>query len=51
MGKFDKLLLRILRGTSDANIAFNDLCMLLKHLGFEEYIRGGHHLFRKEGIE
>lgn len=51
MGKFDKLLLRILRGTSDANISFNDLCMLLKHLGFEEYIRGGHHLFRKEGIE
>jgi len=51
MGKFDKLLLQILSGSSDANIQFYDLCQLLRRLGFEERIRGSHHLFRKSGIE
>ncbi|MGH2412255.1 MAG: type II toxin-antitoxin system HicA family toxin [Microcystaceae cyanobacterium] len=51
MGKYDKLLLRILKGKSDANIPFDDLCQLLRRLGFEERIRGGHHTFRKEGVE
>ena len=51
MAKYDELLLRILRGTSDANIAFNDLRQLLRRLGFEERIRGSHHIFRKEGLE
>ena len=51
MAKYDKLLLRILQGTSDANIRFDDLCSLLRHLGFEERIRGSHHIFRKQGVE
>jgi predicted RNA binding protein YcfA (HicA-like mRNA interferase family) len=51
MGKYDKLIFKILRGSSDANISFSDLCELLKRLGFEERIRGSHHVFRKEGIE
>lgn len=51
MAKYDKLLLRILRGTSDANIPFDDLCRLLCRMGFEERIRGSHHIFRKHGIE
>jgi len=51
MGKYEKLLFRILRGTSDTNIAFDDLCRLLLRLGFEERIRGSHHIFRKAGIE
>ncbi|MGE5443709.1 MAG: type II toxin-antitoxin system HicA family toxin [Ignavibacteriales bacterium] len=51
MGKYDKLLLRILRGTSDANIPFDDLCQLLRRMRFEERIRGSHHIFRKRGIE
>ena len=50
MGVHDKLLEKILRGTSDANIAFEDLCQLLRHLGFDERTRGRHHLFRKSGI-
>ena len=50
MGVYDKLLGKILRGTSDANIAFEDLCQLLRHLGFDERTRGSHHLFRKSGI-
>jgi predicted RNA binding protein YcfA (HicA-like mRNA interferase family) len=51
MGKYEKLLTQILRGASDANIAFDDLCQLLKRLGFEERIRSSHHLFRKAGVE
>ena len=51
MGKYEKLLTLLLRGTSDTNIAFDELCQLLKPLGFDERIRGSHHLFRKEGVE
>jgi len=51
MSKYEKLLFKVLRGTSDANISFNDLCGLLKRFGFEERTRGSHHIFRKEGIE
>ncbi len=50
MSKHEKILLQILRGDSDANISFNDLCNLLKKLGFDERIRGSHHIYRKEGI-
>lgn len=50
MSKHEKLLLKILQGGSDANISFNDLCNLLKKLGFEERVRGSHHIFKKEGI-
>jgi predicted RNA binding protein YcfA (HicA-like mRNA interferase family) len=51
MSKYQKLLLTILRGTSDANIAFDDLCHLLTSIGFDLRVRGSHHLFRKTGIE
>jgi len=46
-----ELLTQILRGTSDANIPFARLCRLLHNLGFEERIRGDHHIFTREGIE
>ncbi len=51
MGKYDKLIFQVLRGTSDANIAFSDLVNLMLHFGFEMHIKGSHHIFRKEGIE
>lgn len=50
MDKYEKLLLKILSGTSDANIHFGDLCNLLKSSGFDVRIRGSHHIFRKEGV-
>jgi predicted RNA binding protein YcfA (HicA-like mRNA interferase family) len=50
MGKCEKLLLKILRGSADASILFDDLRTVLKRLGFEERIRGSHHIFRKQGI-
>ncbi len=51
MGKYEKLVVKILEGKSDANIQFHDLCQLLKKLEFEERISGSHHIFRKQGIE
>lgn len=50
MTKRDKVLDKILRGTSDANIAFSDLRNLLGSLGFDERIRGDHHIFSKDGV-
>jgi predicted RNA binding protein YcfA (HicA-like mRNA interferase family) len=50
MSRWGKLLTRILDGRSDANIGFDDLCNLLRHLGFEGRTRGSHHLFRRPGI-
>ena len=51
MSKYDKFLSQILSGRSDANIPFDDLCQLLRRLGFEERIRSSHHIFRKDGVE
>ena len=51
MAKHDKTLLQVLRGSSDANISFDEICSLLRHLGFYERIRGSHHIFTKEGVE
>ena len=47
----DKTLGRVLSGTADAAIRFDDLCRLLESLGFEKRVRGSHHLFRKSGVE
>ena len=51
MSKYEKLLIQILRGASDANISFDGLCQLLRHLGFQERIRGSHHIFTRGGVE
>jgi len=48
---YNKLLARILRGTSDTNIPFAEMCQLLSKLGFEERTRGSHHIFTKDGVE
>lgn len=47
----DKFLARILEGASDANVQFDDLCLMLRRMGFEERTRGSHHIFRKQGVE
>ena len=46
-----KTLRRLLSGTSDAAIRFDDLCSLLQSLGFDKRVKGSHHLFRKSGVE
>ena len=50
VGNLDKVLLNILRGTSDANIRFEDLCNLLVRLGFVRRTNGSHNIFRKDGV-
>lgn len=51
MTKIDKLIQKILWGQADASIDFEELRALLKRLGFDERIRGGHHIFRRTGVE
>jgi predicted RNA binding protein YcfA (HicA-like mRNA interferase family) len=51
MGKYEKLIFQILRGTSDTNIPFSDLITLMQKLGFEMRVKGSHHIFRKKGVE
>jgi hypothetical protein len=51
MGKFDKIQHKIISGISDANIPFSDLCNLLIRFGFNERIRGDHHIFTKKDLD
>jgi predicted RNA binding protein YcfA (HicA-like mRNA interferase family) len=51
MGKWNKLREKILLGESDANIDFDDICHLLRRMGFAERIRGSHHIFSRTGVE
>jgi hypothetical protein len=51
VAKHEKTLLQVLRGASDSNISFDELRSLLRHLGFDERIRGSHHIFTKESVE
>jgi hypothetical protein len=51
MAKTDKLIQKILRGHPDASIGFEELRSLLKSLGFDERVRGSHHIFRRADVE
>lgn len=49
--KVDKEILdKILVGLSDKNIRFSDLRKLILRLGFDERIKGDHHIFTKDGV-
>ena len=50
MSRHERLVRTILRGRSDANVRFDELRALMGYLGFEERVRGSHHLFSKEGV-
>ena len=50
MSRHKRLLQRLLAGRSDANIRFGDLCALMRDLGFQERVRGSHHMYRKHGV-
>ena len=51
MTRKDKIVDKVLRGESDTNIPFDDVCYLLKTLEFNERIKSSHHIFTKDGIE
>lgn len=50
MGHHRKLVSKILSGKADSTVRFPDLCSLLRRLGFEERVRGSHHIFARQGI-
>jgi hypothetical protein len=50
VSRVERTLDRVLRGTADANVAFADLCALLRYLGFDERIRGSHHIFTRSDV-
>jgi len=41
----EKTLEQLLRGESDANISFEELCHLLQAKGFRMRVSGSHHIF------
>ena len=51
MSKLQKILNKILSGLSDKNISFDDLRNLLLNLGFEERIKGSHHILRTKKLK
>jgi len=47
----DSVLVRVLRGSSDAGIRFDYLRTILRRLGFQERIRGSHYIFTRDGVQ
>ena len=51
MARHEKLLEHILMRRGDASIPFPAFCQLLKRIGFDERVRGDHHIFTMPGVE
>ena len=51
MGKYEKLLIKILTGNADNNYPFKQLCSLMNKLDFSERIKGSHHIFYMSNID
>ena len=51
MSKLEKFYIKLIKGHSDKNIDFKELCNFLKHLGFHERIKSSHYIFAKDGVE
>jgi len=51
MGKFEKLVIKLLSGASDHNFSFDELRLILSDLGFKEKMgAGSHRIFYQENI-
>jgi predicted RNA binding protein YcfA (HicA-like mRNA interferase family) len=46
----EKTIEKLLRGESDANIRFEELCHLLQAKGFQMRVSGSHHIFTQAGV-
>lgn len=51
MSQYEKLLLWILCGTQDSNVAFSDLQKVLTILGFVVRIKGDHFIYTRDDID
>ena len=45
----NKTLEKLLRGASDSNIRFDEICHVLQAKGFRMPVSGSHHIFTKSG--
>ncbi len=50
MSRSEKALLKILTGSHDRNIDFDDLRSLLQRLDFKERVKGDHYIFTRENV-
>jgi predicted RNA binding protein YcfA (HicA-like mRNA interferase family) len=46
----EKIIEKLLRGESDANVRFADLCQVLEAKGFRMRVSGSHDIFAKTGV-
>jgi predicted RNA binding protein YcfA (HicA-like mRNA interferase family) len=46
----EKIIEKLLRGESDANFRFEELCHLLQAKGFRMRVSGSHHIFTRTGV-
>jgi len=50
MTKFEKIISELASGKKDKNFNFEALCNILETLGFDNRIKGSHHIYFKKGI-
>lgn len=50
MSSVRNIFAEILIGRSDQTTRFEELCRVVRALGFDERVRGSHHIFTKENI-
>jgi predicted RNA binding protein YcfA (HicA-like mRNA interferase family) len=51
VSRYAKALVRLLSGTADQTLRFEELCSLLNRLGFVDRQRGGsHRIFSRDGV-
>jgi predicted RNA binding protein YcfA (HicA-like mRNA interferase family) len=51
LARKEKIISKILSGSADVDLTFDDLHNLLVSIGFEVRIRGSHHIYRNQGVE
>ncbi len=50
MGSVERILEKLLRGESDANLRFEELCHLLQAKGFRMRVSASHHIYTRPGV-
>ena len=50
MSREEKLMIKVLRGTQDANITFSELQRLRSSLGFQFRVKGDHFIYWREDV-
>ena len=51
MSGVKKILENVLRGTTDNNVSFEGLCLLMRRMNFSQRIKGSHYIFCKDNVE